>query len=182
MSRVNDGETDRMAILYERYKMKVYSYFFRVTCGDRETSEDLTHNVFYKAIRYRRSFTGQGSFASWLFKIAHNTALDYNRKKKNSLNYEVAADFRSVQDFLSDEDETGRREQIASLSLALRNLEHDERELIVFGKIDCLRYREIAGILGTTEGNVKIRMFRALKKLKDIFMKIENSRHEKERS
>jgi RNA polymerase sigma-70 factor (ECF subfamily) len=62
----------------------------------------------------------------------------------------------------------------------MKKLEHEEREIIVLGKIECLRYKEIADILGITEGNVKIRMFRAIRKLKDIFLKIENVRYEKE--
>ena len=180
MSQIIDGETERMAILYERYKMRVYFYFFKVTCGDRETSEDLTHTVFYKAIRYRSSFTGQGSFANWLFRIAHNIALDHNRKKKNSLSYDYEPDASSVQNII-DENESEKSEHIVSLNLAMNRLSHEERELIVLGKIDCLKYSEIAGILSTTEGNIKIRMFRALKRLKDIFMKIENTRYEKER-
>jgi len=180
MSLVIKGETEKMAFLYERYKMKVYSYFFRVTCGEREMSEDLTHTVFYRAIRYCNSFTGQGSFANWLFRIAHNVAIDHNRRKKNSFNFENETDIFSVQSVISDENDADKSEQIALLSLALKKLEHEERELIVFGKIDCLKYSEIAQILGTTEGNVKIRMFRALKRLKEIFLKIENVRYEKE--
>ncbi|MDP4223534.1 MAG: RNA polymerase sigma factor [Bacteroidota bacterium] len=182
MSQVINGETDRMAILYERYKMQVYFYFFRVTCGDRETSEDLVHTVFYRVLRYRSSFTGHGNFASWLFRIVHNVALDWNRRKKNSFISEYEMGARAVQSIISDENEFEKREQIASLRVAMKKLEHEEREIIILGKIECLRYREIADMLGTTEGNVKIRMFRALRRLKEIFMKIENARYEKERS
>jgi RNA polymerase sigma-70 factor (ECF subfamily) len=181
MSLVANGEIDRMAILYERYKMRVYSYFFKVTCGNREASEDLTHTVFYRAIRYRNSFTGQGSFARWLFRIAHNVALDHNIKKKNSGIYAYEADIRSVHNITSEADESDAREQIESLSLAMKKLEHEEREIIILGKIDCLRYREVAEILGITEGNVKIRMFRALKRLKEIFLRLESIRYEKKK-
>ena len=68
------------------------------------------------------------------------------------------------------------------LYLALGKLDHNEREIIVLGKLKCLKYSEIANILGTTEGSVKIRIFRAMRKLKDILVKIENKRYEKERS
>jgi DNA-directed RNA polymerase specialized sigma24 family protein len=54
--------------------------------------------------------------------------------------------------------------------------------LLVLSKIDCLKYKEIAEILNITESNVKIRIFRALKKLKDIYEKLENTIYEKERS
>ncbi len=180
MSHVIDGETDRMSILYERYKMPIYSYFFKTTCGDREASEDLVHTVFYRAIRYKHSFTGQGSFAKWIFRIAHNVGLDHNKKKRNSNNYE--SEIRSGHVMMYDENDYEKREQLASLEFAMKKLEHEEREIIVLGKIESLRYKEIADILGTTEGNVKIRMFRAIRKLKDIFLKLENVRYEKEGS
>jgi RNA polymerase sigma-70 factor (ECF subfamily) len=64
----------------------------------------------------------------------------------------------------------------------MNKLEHEDREIIFLGKIEHLKYREIADILGTTEGNIRIRIFRALKKLKEIFLKIEDRRYEKERS
>jgi len=180
MSHVIDGEIDKMSILYERYKMPVYIYFYKITSGDRETSEDLVHSVFYRAIRYRKTFTGQGSFASWLFRIARNVALDHNREKRNSRGLDNEAG--RVDDNTFYEDDYEKKEQFELLYLALGKLGHNEREIIVLGKIKCLKYSEIANILGTTEGNVKIRIFRAIRKLKDILVKIENTRYEKERS
>jgi RNA polymerase sigma-70 factor (ECF subfamily) len=46
----------------------------------QEASEDLVHTVFYRAIRYRYSFTGEGSFAKWIFRIARNSAIDLTGK------------------------------------------------------------------------------------------------------
>jgi RNA polymerase sigma factor (sigma-70 family) len=171
MSQVIDGEIDKMGILYERYKMPIYSYFFRVTCGNREASEDLVHTVFYRAIRYRYSFTGEGSFAKWIFRIARNSAIDFNRKMKNSFSHD--ADSGSAQQIIDEDYDHDRKEKIEQLYYAMKKLEPEEREIIVLGKIECLKYREIADILGTTEGSVKIRMFRVLRKLKDILIKIE---------
>ncbi len=180
MSHVIDGETDKMGILYERYKMPLYAYFFKTTCGDREASEDLVHTVFYRAIKYKNTFTGKGSFANWLFRIARNAGLDHNtRNKKHSESYD--ADIRKVRSAMTDEDDIEKKDEIALLGFAMEKLEYEDREIIILGKIECLRYREIADILGTTESNIKIRMFRAIRKLKDIFIKIENVRYEKER-
>lgn len=180
MSHVIDGEIDKMSILYEKYKRPIYSYFFKTTCGDRETSEDLVHTVFYRAIRYKHSFTGQGSFTKWIFSIAHNVGLDHNRKKRNYYNYE--SEVRSGHSIMYDENDYEKKEQLASLEFAMKKLEDEEREIIVLGKIEGLRYKEIADMLGTTEGNVKVRIFRAIRKLKDIFIKIENVQYEKEGS
>jgi RNA polymerase sigma factor (sigma-70 family) len=64
----------------------------------------------------------------------------------------------------------------------MRKLKPYERELLVLSKIDCLKYKEIADILNITESNVKIRIFRALKRLKDFYEKLEKTRYEKARA
>jgi RNA polymerase sigma-70 factor (ECF subfamily) len=180
MSLVIEGEIDKAGILYERYKKPLYGYFFKLTSGDSQASEDLVHTVFYRVIRYRTSFTGKGTFAKWLFRIAHNAGLDHNRKIKYSNNYKN--EVHSAITDLSDNNDLEIREQHATLEKALNRLNPEEKELLVLGKIDCLKYKEIAEILNTTESNVKIRIFRALKKLKEIYIKLENPRYEKSRS
>jgi RNA polymerase sigma factor (sigma-70 family) len=179
MSLVINGEVDKMGILYERYKMAVYAYFFKLTCGDQQSSEDLVHTVFYRAIRYKFSFTGEGSFAKWLFRIARNAGLDHNKKARNSFCHDINTG-TSVTD-ISFETDFEKNEELEILDRAMKKLAPEERELIVLGKIDCLKYRDIAQLLGTTEGNIRIRMFRILKKLKDIYENIEKVRYEKER-
>jgi RNA polymerase sigma factor (sigma-70 family) len=84
MAQVIAGEIEKMGILYERYKKPLYAYFFKLTSGDSQASEDLVHTVFYRVIRYRTSFTGVGTFSKWLFRIAHNAGLDHNRKIRSS--------------------------------------------------------------------------------------------------
>jgi RNA polymerase sigma factor (sigma-70 family) len=180
MSDIINGEVDKMGILYERYKIPVYSYFYKLTCGDREASEDLVHTVFYRALRYKYSFTGEGSFAKWLFRIARNAGLDHNKKKRNSSGYDNYT-IQSMYD-LSYEPDYEKKEDLEVLDQAIKKLDHEEREIILLGKIECLKYREIAEILGTTEGNIRIRMFRALKSLKNLFENIEMTRYEKARS
>jgi RNA polymerase sigma factor (sigma-70 family) len=180
MALVNAGEIDKVGLLYERYKRPLYAYFFKLTCGDNQTSEDLVHTVFYRVIRYRTSFTGEGNFAKWLFRIAHNTGIDHTRKinRVNSYQTEVYA----TQPAMYENNDMEKNERIAILQQAMCRLKPDEREVLVLSKIDCLKYKEIAEILHITESNVKTRIFRALKKLKDIYAKLENTIYEKARS
>lgn len=173
MAYVIAGEIGKMGILYERYKMPLYAYFFKLTGGDNQASEDLVHTVFYRVIKYKTSFKRKGSFAKWLFRIAHNTGIDYNRKNKyvNSCNIEAG----TTQVVMYENHDLEKEEQRAILEKAMSKLKTRERELIILGKIDCLKYKEIADILDTNESNVKIRIFRALRKLKDIYTKLENA-------
>ena len=180
MADVIAGDIGKTGILYEKYKMPLYAYFFKLTVGNNQASEDLVHTVFYRVIRYKASFKGQGSFAKWLFRIAHNTGIDYIRKNKHANNYKI--EVNATRSVTYENDDLEKNEQRATLEKAMNRLEPSERELIVLGKIECLKYREIAEILNTTESNVKTRIFRTLKKLKDIYMKLENIRYEKARS
>jgi RNA polymerase sigma factor (sigma-70 family) len=180
MIRVIAGEIDKAGLLYERYKRPLYAYFFKLTCGDRQASEDLVHTVFYRMIRYRTSYSGKGNFAKWLFRIAHNTGIDHNRKIKHLNNYSNEA--YASQTAIYEPDDLEKNEQLAILEQAMRKLKPYERELLVLSKIDCLKYKEIADILNITESNVKIRIFRALKRLKDFYEKLEKTRYEKARA
>jgi RNA polymerase sigma-70 factor (ECF subfamily) len=179
MSLVTAGEISAMGLLYEKYKRPLYAYFKKATMGDNHASEDLVQTVFYRALKYKSSFTGQGSFAKWLFRIAHNTCIDY--KKKNTGTIEYKSDFLRDIPLHHDENEERdeKNEKLEMIRMALSRLTDSERELVILCKIECLRYSDVADILGISEGNVKIRMFRAISKLREIFMNIENYRYEK---
>ena len=101
-------------------------------------------------------------------------------KYKRANNYKI--EVNTTQAAMYENNDLEKDEQRAALEKAMSKLKPDERELIVLGKIDCLKYKEIADILNTTESNVKIRIFRTLRKLKDIYTKLENIRYEKARS
>jgi RNA polymerase sigma-70 factor (ECF subfamily) len=179
MAGVIAGELDNMGLLYEKYKRPLYAYFFKFTGGDRHASEDLVHTVFYRAIRYKTSFRCEGSFASWLFSIAHNAGIDHNRKKQRIGEYK--SEIQATNNLLSEQNDFEKIEEHNTLESAMTQLKPEERELLNLSKIENLKYREIAVILNTSESNIKIKIFRALRKLKDFYLKIENKGYEKER-
>jgi RNA polymerase sigma-70 factor (ECF subfamily) len=180
MAGVVAGNLDNMAILYERYKMALYSYFFVLTNREPEESEDLVHTVFYRVILYRNGFRGEGSFASWLFRIAHNTGITHHRKKSSLNRYKTNLLKTRILEYENNSLE--KDEQQLIIRKALDKLKQEEREIIILGKIQCLKYKEIADILNITENNVKIKMFRAIRRLRNIYFNLENIRYEKERN
>jgi RNA polymerase sigma-70 factor (ECF subfamily) len=180
MAEVIAGDTGKIGLLYERYKRPLFAYFLKFTGGDTNASEDLVHTVFYRAIRYKTSFRCEGSFASWLFRIAHNAGIDHNRKIKRSNEYK--SELQSTREILYYQNDLEINEQRKILDSAMEKLKQEERELLILSKIDNLKYREIADILNTTESNIKIKVFRAIRKLKDFYLTIENKGNEKERS
>lgn len=179
MSVVTAGEISAMGLLYTKYKRPLYAYFFKVTCGDGHASEDLVQTVFYRAIRYKSSFTGQGSFANWLFCIAHNVCLDHKKKNRNLIEYKADILQGLSLHYDDQEEKDDRDEKVTILEAAFKKLTDEERELVTMCKVDCLRYSDVAGILGISESNVKIRMFRAVRKLREIVINMEKCRYEK---
>jgi len=182
MSLVTAGELSAMGMLYEKYKRPLYAYFLKVTLGNIHSSEDLVQTVFYRAIRYKSSFTGRGSFAKWLFSIAHNVCLDHNKKVKGNIEYKPDM-MQGIPLYYDDQDEKDERnEKLETLQKAITILNERERELVILCKIDCLRYADVSEILGISESNVKVSMFRAIRKLREIFIKLEKCRYEEKGS
>ena len=87
MQSVANGNLDAMTILFDRYHEWIYNFFFKMK-PDVAFCEDLTQNVFYKALRYRSSYGG-GKFASWIFTIARNLFHDQIEKEKHRSNVPV---------------------------------------------------------------------------------------------
>lgn len=179
MMAVVGGDTGKFGILYERYKKPMYGYFFRLTSGDMHISEDLSHQVFVKALKYKHSFKGTGTFAKWLFSIAHNLGIDYLRKSNRYRSEEYNAE-TSIEDAY-EMDDIERQENLSLLNSALNSLSDDDREILLLAKIKELKYSEIAELTGYSETAIKTRVFRALQRLTKIFKEIQISDYERSR-
>ena len=132
-----------------------------------------------KALKYKHSFKGTGTFAKWLFSIAHNLAIDHLRKKNRTLQRELSQKDLSVDSY--ELNGIHKSEELKILREALKRLDFETRELLILSKIKCLKYNEIADLLNSTEGAVKARVFRALKKLREVYVKLELSDYERAR-
>lgn len=158
-----NGNLDAMKHLFERYNVKIFNYCLKMT-GDRQISQDITQEVFYKMIKSRRTFNNN-KFSPWIYTIAKNLCYDHFKTKKNN---EIVIDEHILN--IPDEYQNERDDSdIKSLDKALNKLSVDERELIVLSKFQKLKYHEIGEILGATEGAIKTKIHRALKKLKQHY-------------
>ena len=173
MLRVKEGDLNKLGLLYERYKKVLFAFYYHQN-RDAEKSEDLVQNVFYRVLKYRHSFRGEGLFKVWLFHIARNVNVDHYRKNKRV----DLEDIDSWQDKLSDggdevHQDMEKRESRELLHLAIQNMDPNKREVLVLSKIKELKYREIGEILGCTEGAVKVKVFRALKALRSNYLALQ---------
>lgn len=81
MTRVREGDLDKLGLLFERYKRPLYGFFYGLN-RDQELSEDLVQNTFLRILKYRHLFRGDGDFKTWMFHIARNVSHDQYRKNK----------------------------------------------------------------------------------------------------
>ena len=163
MHDVAGGNLDAMTFIFERYHLRIFNFLVQMT-RDKEIAEDLTQNVFYKVIRYRTSYKG-GQFVSWIFKIARNLFSDYYHKQKKM---QSDTTIENVMDsaVVTSEQKT---DDLNHLQLALGRLKIEERELIVMNRIQGMRYDKIAEITGSSEGAVKVKVHRIIKKLRSVY-------------
>jgi RNA polymerase sigma-70 factor (ECF subfamily) len=169
MVAVRDAARDGLGELFERHQLALYGFFFRMA-GDRVSSEDLVQEVFYRILKYRHTFRDGSSFRTWMYGIARNAHRDHCRMQRTDTPFveNSAAMPRSAS--LSNGLEWN--EQAEALQCALLKLPEDRRELIVLSQCQEMSSDEVAGVLGITPGTARVRIHRAMKELRAIFLKL----------
>lgn len=179
MNAVRQGDLAGTALLFERHHGALLRYFRRL-CGHSQTSEDLTQETFWRILRYRNSFNSGKPFRAWMYQIARNLFYDHVKKNPRSEAFsEESARSRIENTSESEGDvaenvEKTEREQLLQKALALLPVE--KRELIVLCRFEEMPQGEIAALLGCSVGAVKVRLCRALKELKEVYLKIGEER------
>ena len=171
MLKVKAGDLDRMGLLFERYNRPLFGFFYHLT-GERFASEDMTQNVFYRMIKYRHTFTGEGEFRTWMYHLARNVLID-SAKKNNKIVYQSDIT-KAAENYNSEHKLEKNLEQSESVELlhkALNKISADCREVLIMSKFQELPYKEIASLLKISEGNVKVKVYRALQELRKEFLK-----------
>ena len=156
--------------LYRRYLAQVYSYAF-YELGDHHEAEDATERTFLAALTNLDRFEerarpadgeGASTFRVWLFKIARNVVANQRRGKRRHPQAPIEA-AALVADPLDVERSAATRDEAAAAWRAVGRLPADRRRAVVLRFVEEMSTAEIAGVLGRSEGAVRVLLHRALR-------------------
>ena len=153
-----------MEQVYKQYFETVNKYLFCLT-HDSDISEELTQEIFYKAIKKIDTYRGDCKISVWLCQIAKNLWYDYCRKNKRIINEDQMLEMISID--TTEEQVISRQEKIL-LYQKMQKLDKETREVIYLRITGELSFKEIATILDKTENWARVTFYRGKNKLKEV--------------
>jgi len=171
MEAVKNGDLQQVSLLFERHHKRIFNFLARMT-ADRELAEDLTQNVFLRLIKYKNSYKVGLRFQSWIYQMARNVFSDHYQATKKKLSGSI--DIEKVSDRLEDKEYSiDQEEREKLLHRCLGMLNDEQRELLVLTRFQHMKYEEVADIMNTSVVNIKVKVHRAIAKLREYYFQFE---------
>jgi len=165
-ARSRDGDREAFGRLYDLYSRRIYSYLFYRSL-DRDCAEDLCGAVFLRVLEGLGGFRPElGSFSRWIYGIARNALRDHYRSLARAASLGEACELWDLPDAGGHEIEAENRDLWERLKPHLAALSSEQREIIVLRTWDEMPYKDIAQLLGKTEGACKMAFARAISSLR----------------
>ncbi len=162
------GDRKAQFEIYKRYYKAMYNTSLRIV-NDSAEAEDIMQESFLDAFQRLDSYTGEGSFGSWLKRIVINRSLDFLRKLKDTISIDEG-DFD-----ITDVEEVNIEEEIlfrvAEIKLAISQLTEDYRVVLTLFLLEGYDHEEISSILNISNQLSRTRYSRARTKLLDLLKK-----------
>ncbi len=156
------GVTDQVAALFEQYHVEIYGYLARLL-RDRQAAEDLVQETFLRALRSGGQLRGIENPRAWLYRIATNLALNWIKRRGRLAWLPWRANRGDSNDYAESLDLRNEIEK------ALAHLPADHQALLILSIHFGFTLRELALALGTSEGAIKVRMFRAREQFRQAY-------------
>lgn len=179
--RAQRGDQDAFALLVERCQGQVYNLALRLT-GSPEDAADVSQEAFLKAWRGLPSFQWDCAFSTWLYRLAHNAAIDFLRRRAHQRGAESPLSLDEEENGLaaltpdpgpSPQELVEHKQLQEALAGGLAQLSPDHRQALAL-RLSGLSYAEIARTLDLEEGTVKSRIARARLSLRNYLKKTGN--------
>lgn len=175
IAKAISGREDGFEELVRRYQRPITNYVFRML-NDYDASLDVTQEVFIKVYNSLSRYSSEYKFSTWLYRIAHNAAIDYIRRRSpneqsiETENNDGAYQLQIESPNPTPEQERERSEWRTEIEAVVKCLPAVYRELILLRHAQDLSYDEIAEITNLPLGTVKNRLFRAREMMREIFI------------
>jgi len=181
LERAKQGDYDAFMQLIEPHEQRLYNLALRIT-GNREDAEDVLQDTLLSALEHLRDFRGESAFGTWLYRIAMHNAFRVLRRRRGS-------ETVSLEELIAERDEENgetlphpefiaewrdpaeiaeQNELRRILDEAIQQLPESYRAVFLLRDVEGLSTKEVAEVLGISEGNVKVRLLRARLKLREI--------------
>ena len=162
------ADPEHFAPFYKKYHEQIFRYIYQ-RMDDEEMAFDITSQVFMKAIKNLHKYEFRGvPFASWLYRIAKSELYQSFRDKKaiRTVNIDTVQVNEFIDEFDHEESEHNRKKLMSCLA----KLNEEDMQLLELRFFEKRSFKEIGEILEITENNAKVKSFRALEKLKKIYL------------
>ncbi|MFC1899123.1 sigma-70 family RNA polymerase sigma factor [Chloroflexota bacterium] len=165
--RAQQKDQEAFSKLYEEHFDKIYRYI-TLKIGNATEAEDMTQQVFIKALKSISSFKWKGiPFSAWLFRIAHNQVVDYLRKNKHKT---IPLDESLVSHNNNPSVIAEEKLDMAQLTRATLKLTEAQREVIALRFTSELPIAQVAKIMGKSQGAIKALQHSAVISLRKILL------------
>lgn len=166
LERARTYDAQALAEIYDRYAGPIYGYLYRII-GDPAHAEDLTGEVFLRLLQVLRTRRApRDNLEGWLYRVAHNLAMDLFRRQKKGpavpLAEEMIAQDSQPPELVED------RQVKQQLRARIRCLSSDQQRVVLLRFAEELPVAEVARLMDKSEGAVKILQHRALSRLRKL--------------
>lgn len=174
VERAQRGDDDAYEELVSRYQQRIYGLCYHLT-ANHEDASDLTQEAFLKAWKALRSFKGDSSFYTWVYRIAYNNALNHLKQRRNrtphlslddlDFNAEHSPELVELISQITPRRDVNLAELQKRLNEAMLKLSEEHRAVVTLHDIQGLPHDEIANIMNCNPGTVRSRLFYARQQL-----------------
>jgi len=176
IEQVKQGDLLSFRLLVDKYKTMAYHIAIQVI-RNNEDAEEIAQDAFLKAYQSINNFKGEAKFSTWFYRIVYNQAISKTRKKKietSNIDDIQIAD-KDVADSYESFSKLEQEERSNQLKTAINKLKEEEALIITLFYMNENSIEEISEITNFTVSNVKVKLFRARKKLFTILNDAKNS-------
>ena len=168
IDRILGGDISGFSVLIDRYKDLAFTLAYRIV-GNREDAEEVLQDAFLNVYKGLDRFRRKARFSTWLYRIVYNKAVSRKRLKKVPVTSLEESTFvqHTMEDYGS-EDALDHEERTWQLEKALGSLAEEDRTIITLYYLHESSVEEIRAVTGLSRSNVKVRLFRARKKLQAL--------------